>query len=336
MKIAFFGLLDWKENILSKIKEEHDLQDVDVLFFNDKIEEHLDEINDVDIIACFIYTKITKDIMATLNNLKFIATLSTGFDHIDLKECEKRKILVSNVPVYGSNTVAEHTFALLLTISRNIQKAYSRAIEGNFSIESLMGFDLYGKTMGIVGTGNIGINVARIAKGFGMNIVAYDVFRKENLSKEIGFEYVEYLELLEKSDVITFHLPYNKHTHHMLNQANIKKLKKGAIIINTARGALIDTKALLSELKSGRIGGCGLDVLEGEIDIKDDAAVLSENYPVEKIKTVILNNMLLKNHSIVVTPHIAFYSKEAITRIVDTSIKNIKSFIKESPMNLVQ
>jgi D-lactate dehydrogenase len=288
------------------------------------------------VLACFIYTKITKEIIAKLDKLKFIATLSTGFDHIDLKECKKREILVSNVPVYGSNTVAEHTFALLLTISRNIQKAYSRAIEGNFSIDSLMGFDLYGKTIGIVGTGNIGINVARIAKGFGMNILAYDVFKKENLSKEIGFEYVEYLELLEKSDIITFHLPYNEQTHHILNQENIKKIKTGAIIINTARGALIDTKALLSELNSGRIGGCGLDVLEGEIEIKDDVAVLSENYPLEKMKTVVLNNMLLKNRSIVVTPHIAFYSKEAIARIIDTTLKNIKSFIKNSPMNLVQ
>jgi len=336
MKIAFFGLMDWKENILSKIKEESDIEKINILFFDDKIEEHLEEIKDVDALACFIYTKITKDVITKLDKLKFIATLSTGFDHIDLKECKKRGILVSNVPVYGSNTVAEHTFALLLTISRNVQKAYSRAIEGNFSIDSLMGFDLYGKTIGIVGTGNIGINVARIAKGFGMNIVAYDLFKKDALAKEIGFEYVEYLELLEKSDVITFHLPYNEHTHHILNQENVKKIKKGAIIINTARGALIDTKALLSELKSGRIGGCGLDVLEGEIDIKDDTAVLSENYPVEKIKTVVLNNMLLKNHNIVVTPHIAFYSKEAIGRIIDTTLKNIKSFTKESPINLVQ
>lgn len=336
MKIAFFGLIDWKENILSKIKEENDLDNIDVLFFDDKIEEHLNEINDVEIIACFIYTKITKEIITKLDKLKFIATLSTGFDHIDIEECKKSGILVSNVPVYGSNTVAEHTFALLLTISRNIQKAYSRAIEGNFSIESLMGFDLYGKTIGIIGTGNIGVNVARIAKGFGMNIIAYDLFRTENLAKEIGFEYVEYLELLEKSDIITFHLPYSEKTHHMLNEDNMKKLKEGVIVINTARGGLIDTKALLSCIKSGRIAGCGLDVLEGEIDIKDDVAVLSENYSLEKMKTVILNNMLLKNRSIVITPHIAFYSKEAIARIIDTSLKNIKSFIKESPMNLVQ
>ncbi len=336
MEIAFFGLKDWKEIISSRIYKELELKEINVRFFDDKIEEYLEEIKDVEMIACFIYTKITKEIIAKLSKLKFIATLSTGFDHIDLKECKKRGILISNVPIYGSNTVAEHTFALLLTLSRNIQKAYSRAIEGNFSIDSLMGFDLYGKTIGIVGTGNIGINVARIAKGFGMNIVAYDLFKKENLSKEIGFEYVEYLELLEKSDVITFHLPYNEKTHHILNSQNIKKLKKGAIIINTARGALIDTKALLSEIKSGRIEGCGLDVLEGEIDIKDDVAVLSENYPLEKMKTVILNNMLLKNHNIVVTPHIAFYSKEAIARIIDTTLKNIKSFVRNSPMNLVQ
>lgn len=291
------------------------------------------------IISTFIYSKIDKQAIQKLKNLKFIATRSTGFDHIDIKECKKRKILVSNVPHYGENTVAEHTFALILSLSRKIFQSYERTERCKFGNQGLQGFDLKGKTIGIIGCGRIGSYVAKIAvKGFGMKVIAYDKFKNKELIKELGLKYTKSLkELLENSDVITLHLVLNEKTYHIINRHNIKYIKKGAILINTARGPLVETIALLKALDEGILSGAGLDVLEEEKNIKEELQLLRKNFETEcDYKTLLQNHMLIARDDVIITPHNAFNSKEAIKRILDTTIENIKSFIQGNPENLVK
>jgi len=328
-KIAFFEAEEWeKPYIKSKLKG------FDILFFEDTINPN--KIKDVDIVSVFIYSKINKKILSKLKNLKLIATRSTGFDHIDLKECKKRKIVVCNVPTYGENTVAEHTFALILNLTRKIHKAWERTRRLDFSSEGLRGIDLQGKTLGVVGVGNIGRHVIRIAKGFEMNVIAFEPHIHKKLEKKLGFKHVSFDALLKNSDIITLHCPYNKHTHHMINKKNIMKIKKGALLINTARGSLIETDALVKALDKGLLSGAGLDVLEDECYIKEDTEVMSKNFPKKcDVKLIFENHILAKRENVIVTPHNAFNSVEALQRILDTTIENIKGFLKKKVINKV-
>ncbi|HLD58435.1 MAG TPA: NAD(P)-dependent oxidoreductase, partial [archaeon] len=211
------------------------------------------ELEKTRILSIFIYSKIDRAMLEKMPLLEAIATRSTGTDHIDLEECRKRGIKVYNVPTYGENTVAEHTFGLILALSRKIYQAINRAKKGDFSVAGLQGFDLKGKTIGIIGMGNIGKHVARIAKGFGMAIIAFDIEKNQKLAKKLGFKYAGFDFLLQNSDIVTLHVPYNKNTHHLINRQNIGRIKKGAIIVNTARGGLIETNALIKALESHRI-----------------------------------------------------------------------------------
>ena len=332
-QIVFFELEHWeKEYLLKKLKN------CKVQFIEDQLnEDNLNQIKDVNAIGIFIYSVVNKKILQNLPNLKLIVTLSTGFDHIDLKECKKRKITVCNVPHYGENTVAEHTFALILNLTRKIHKAYERTIRGDFSIEGLRGIDLQEKTLGIIGAGSIGQHVIRIAKGFEMKVIAYDKFRNLKLAKRLGFKYISFNDLLKNSDIITLHVPYNKSTHHLINKKAISKMKKGVIIINTARGGIIETSALLQGVQSGKIAGAGLDVLEEECFIREEKQILSKHFLKEcDLKTVLQNHILLKQDNVIITPHNAFNSWEALHRILDTTISNINSFLKKKPVNVVK
>ena len=265
-KITFFEIKSWEANYLKKKLKGHTLK-----FFEEPIsKENIAKAKDSSIISVFIYSQINKELLRKLPKLKLISTRSTGFDHIDLRECKKRGIIVTNVPYYGENTVAEHTFALILTLSRNIHKSYLRTLENDFSIEGLTGFDLKGKTIGIIGAGHIGLHVARIARAFGMHVRAFDIHKDEFLAEVINFKYIDLDTLLKVSDIITLHVPYNKFTHHLINKESFKKMKKGAILINTARGGVVDTDALFDALKSKRLRGAGLDVIEGEALIKEE------------------------------------------------------------------
>jgi D-lactate dehydrogenase len=267
--------------------------------------------------------------------LKLVATRSTGFDHIDLEACKENKIIVSNVPSYGENTVAEHTFALILSLSRNIYKAYTRSLRYDFTIEGLKGFDLKDKTLGVIGAGRIGLHVIRIAKGFGMNVLAYDVNQNDLLAEVLGFEYVSLEELLSKSDVITLHVPYNKFTHHLINKDRVKLIKKGAILINTSRGAVVDTEALIEALNKGILAGAGLDVLEGEELIKEEKQLLYDQKKLEVLSNLVRGHILLSKENVVFTPHIAFYSQEALERILEITVQNILTFSSANPQNVV-
>ncbi|MEW5744951.1 MAG: NAD(P)-dependent oxidoreductase [Nitrospirota bacterium] len=332
MKIAFFEIKDWEKKYLKKKLKEHALE-----FYADPLtEENADRVKHIECLSVFIYSKVNAQVIKKLPKLKLIATRSTGFDHIDVKECAKRKIPVSTVPFYGENTVAEHTFGLILAISRNIHKAYMKTLRYDFDIEGLKGFDLKGKTLGVVGAGGIGLNVIRIARGFDMQVLAYDARPNKILAEVLGFRYRGLYELLGNSDIISLHVPYNKRTHHLINKESIHQIKKGAILINTARGGVVDNEALLEALDKEILCGAGLDVLEGEELIKEEEQILYDQSTVETLGKVVRDHILLRRENVVFTPHIAFYSQEALERILETTIQNIQMYIKGYPQNVVQ
>jgi D-lactate dehydrogenase len=329
-KIGFFELAGWEKAYLEDGVRKHHL-----MFYDEPLDlGNVNSVADCDAIGIFIYSKIDGKILDKLPKLKLIVTMSTGFDHIDLEECKRRGITVCNVPTYADETVAEHTFAIILAIARKMCESVERTRKGDFSLEGLMCFDLEGKTLGVIGVGGIGSNVIRIAKGFLMDVLAFDVRKNEKLAKELGFSYVTFDELLQKSDIITLHCPYNKKTHHLINKDNLKKIKKGAILINTARGGVVETEALLKGLKEGIFAGIGLDVLEEEHAIKEERQLLSRILTSEyDFKKMLAGHMLLNQENVVVTPHNAFNSKESLRRILDTTISNMRSFYAGKPEN---
>ncbi len=332
MKIAFFEIQDWEKDYLEKKLKDHTLK-----FYDQPLTlENTKEIGNFDIVSVFIYSKIDGQIIQKLPKLKLVTTRSTGFDHIDVKECKNRGIIVCNVPYYGENTVAEHTFGLILSLSRNIHKAYVRTLKQDYSIDGLKGFDLKGKTIGVIGAGHIGLHVIRVAKSFGMNVLAYNLNQDNFLTEVLGFRYVSLKELLENSDIITLHVPYNKSTHHLINRETIQQIKKGAILINTSRGGVVDTEALIEALDKKILAGVGLDVLEGEELIKEEKQLLSDPKKAEVFGQIIRDHILLNNDSVVFTPHIAFYSQQALERILDTTLENIDLFLIGKSRNTVE
>lgn len=330
-KIVFFEVEDWEHEVFAQHLAPHESH-----FFHDPLDlgtVHLAA--DAAVVSVFVFSSLRRDILDRLPRLRLIATRSTGFDHVDVGYCTAHGIVVSNVPRYGENTVAEHTFGLILALSRNIYKAYVRTARGDFSLAGLEGFDLKGKTLGVIGAGNIGLHVIRIAKGFGMRVIAYDVRRNELMAEVLGFEYRPLPDLLAASDVITLHAPLMKDTYHLINRDNVKQIKRGALLINTARGGLVDTEALLEALDSGILVGAGLDVLEGEELIKEEKQLLSAPLAEEKLRLLLRQHLLTRRDDVVITPHIAFYSREALRRIVDTTIDNIISFLAGHPQHVV-
>lgn len=333
MKIALFELEDWEQAELHKRLFEGCELHLSTQPLNERT---LAEENDAEIVSVFVHSALNGATLEKLTKLKFIATRSTGFDHIDLERCRERGILISNVPSYGENTVAEHTFALILTLSRNIHKAFVHTLARDISFEALRGFDLAGKTLGVVGAGRIGLHVIKIAKGFGMGVVAYDVRQEPLLAEVLNFRYVPLEELLKISDIITLHCPYSPKTHHLINLENIRHIKRGALFINTARGGLIDPEALTKALDEGILAGAALDVLEGEELLKDERQILAQPLAQDKLRTLLLNHSLLSRDNVVITPHIAFNSREAVQRILTTTLGNIQAFLAGTPQNLVK
>lgn len=331
MKTAVFEIEKWEEEYL---KEK--LGKAEGKFFKEELnEKNADKVKDCEALCVFIYSKIDKKILDELPKLKYICTRSTGFNHIDIKECKKRGIKVSNVPFYGENTVAEHTFGLILTLSRKLDRAIERTKKDDFSIHGLMGFDLKGKTLGVIGPGHIGQHVIRMAHGFEMNCIAYSPQKDMKIAREFKFNYVSLNELLKKSDIITIHCPLNDFTRHLINMGNVKEIKKGAYLVNTARGEIVETSALKYALDKNILAGAGLDVLEGEEDVKDEIQLLKKRVDEKEWELFLENHLLLKDKDVVVTPHSAFYSKEALCRILDTSVENLNSFKKKKIKNEV-
>ncbi|GIW47611.1 MAG: lactate dehydrogenase [Deltaproteobacteria bacterium] len=330
-KITFFEIQGWEKRYLK-----NRLKNCVLEFSGERLSlENVKEAKDSDIISVFIYSKIDREVIKRLTKLRLIVTRSTGFDHIDIRECKRRGITVCNIPSYGENTVAEHTFALILALSRNVHKSYVRSLRKDFSTEGLKGFDLKGKTIGVIGAGHIGLHVIRIAKGFGMDVLVYDIKQNPFLAEVLGFKYVSFEKLLRSSDIITLHVPYNRHTHHMINRDNIGIIKKGAILINTSRGGVVSTEALIEGLDKGILSGVGLDVIEGEELIKEEKQLLYDQKNIRILANLVRDHILLSRDNVVFTPHIAFYSKEALERILEITVENILAFLLDNPKNVV-
>jgi D-lactate dehydrogenase len=334
MKVVFFEVKEKEREFLPSL-----LDGFNFHLYSEKLSEETAGLaSGAEVVSVFVDSEINKNIIDLLEDTKFICTRSTGFDHIDRAYAKEKGILVSNVPSYGSRTVAEFTFALLLCLSRKIFQARHQTLisENLEDIESFQGVDMFRKTIGVVGTGKIGKNVIKIAKGFGMNVIAFDVRPDKEFASDEKFEYVSLEELLANSDVVTLHTPYMKETHHLINSSNIFKIKKGAFLINTARGELVETDALLKALVENHIAGAGLDVLESERQLKEEAELLSNSAEkIKDFKTLLQNHVLINMPQVVITPHIAFFSKEAVEEILKVTIQNIRSFISGDPENLV-
>ena len=294
MKIAFFLIEDETRKVTEDKFKDHEVK----VYREALSEENINEVLDCEVLVSRIVgldLEFDRDVLSRFENLRFISTMSTGFDHIDLDYCNERGIVVSNVPSYSEESVAELVFGLLLAVVR---------------INSKFGVEIGGKVLGVVGSGRIGLKVIEIAKGFGMEVVVYDVVFNEEARSRWGFEYVELDELLKKSDFVSLHAPYNESTRHLLSE-NLKKVKDGCVIINTAREGLIDTEVLVELVKSGKIS-CGLDVVD-------------ENF-YEELRG--LDNVVL-------TDHIGASTVEARERVLGETIENIEGFINKRVRNVV-
>lgn len=331
VRAVFFETEPWEEAALLQ-----GLDGVDATCHRDRLDTSAASLAaDAQVVSVFIRSRVDRALLERLPQVRLLATRSTGFEHVDLRACDERSVAVSNVPRYGENTVAEHTFALILALSRNVHKAYQRTAQGDFSLEGLRGFDLKDRTLGVVGAGSIGLHVVRIARGFGMEVLVYDVHESHLIAEVLGFRYVSLDELLARSDIVTLHAPYTPATHHLISRETLRKMKPSALLINTARGALVDTEALVWALQEGIVGGAGLDVLEGEELIKEESQLLSMPTAEDKLRLLLRNHILMKMHNVVLTPHIAFFSEEALQRIVDCTIDNIRSWLGGRPTNVV-
>jgi len=273
-----------------------------------------------DAVSIFVNDRVTRSVLAILSSsgVKALALRCAGFNQIDLQALKESKIRAARVPAYSPHAVAEHTLALLLSLNRHIPKAYNRVREGNFSLDGLVGFDLYGKTVGVVGTGKIGSIVSKIFKGFGCRVLAYDLFPQKNLD----VEYVDKQTLFKESDIITLHCPLNEETHHLIDGESIQSMKDGVFLVNTGRGALVDATALIAGLKSKKIGGLALDVYEEEENlffsdrsgdiIMDDTFVRLMTFP-----------------NVLITGHQAFLTHEALSEISSVTLENIDALLRD-------
>ena len=311
---------------------------------------------DAEILIILFWTQIDCAFLATHPKIRFVATRSSGYDHIDLAACRERGITVSSVRSYGENTVAEHTFALILSLSRRLREVDMAKRVGRFSFERLRGFDLHGKTLGVIGTGRIGLHVIRLARGFGMEVIAFDPHPADVIASLLGYTYASFDEVLRRSHVLSLHVPLTPATVHLLDRDAFAKCRDGVIVINTARGGVIDTVALLEALDSGRVGGVGLDVLEDErVFQKEASSVIAEQIieflhaepgspeerhqrdpeRLEEFRRLNRNEDLLARPEVVFTPHVAFNSVEAVERIDQVTIENIRAFVDGEAINLI-
>lgn len=313
--IAFFDAKSYDKESFSRYIDE----EINIRYFENKLNA-----DTVSMAACcdgvcaFVNDTIDRQVIEKLEEygVGVIAMRCAGYNNVDLKAAAGR-IKVLRVPAYSPYSVAEHAMGLILTLNRKLHRAYIRTRDHNFSLEGLIGFDLKGKTVGVIGTGKIGRCFADVCRGFGMNILGFDPYE----NKEFGGKYVSLDELLAESDIISLHCPLTKENHHLICDKTIEKMKKGAYIINTSRGQLIDTAALIEGLKSGKIGGAGLDVYE------EETALFFEDYSDEIIPDDTLST-IISMPNVIVTSHQAFLTREALDGIAETTLQNLRAYFR--------
>lgn len=289
-----------------------------------------------EIISPFVYSRLDASVLSRFAHLKLIATRSTGFDHIDLGYCRSGGITVCNVPGYGDSTVAEHVFALLLGLARKITDAVERTRRGRFDQTGLRGFELKDKTIAVIGAGRIGMRVIEIARGFAMKVIAVDARPDEAAARRLGFRYASLDAALGQADVVTLHVPATLGTQGLISERELARMKPGAVLINTARGSVIDVEALVRALDDGRLAGAGLDVLPQEPQLREEAEIFRTDSESDiDLKALVANHVLLRLPNVLVTPHNAYNTTEAIARIIDTTLANIEAFARGTPQNVV-
>jgi Lactate dehydrogenase and related dehydrogenases len=343
-KICFVDLESEGREFFAQALEGHEVRFV---------RELADVPEDCEVLSVFINERIDDAFLEVHSALKLICTRSTGCDHIDLDACRARGVKVTNVSNYGENTVAEHAFALILALTRRLRESEEAVRTGHFSRDGLRGFDLRGRTMGVVGAGRVGMHVIRIALGFGMKVVAYDAEPHAFYAELLDFRYVSFGELLRESHVISLHVPLNDSTRHMFNRETFALCRPGAILINTARGGLIDTAAAVEALDSGQLAGLGLDVLEDERVFREGGAAPllgkkiaervhaaapgpggRETSParVAEFSRLVSHSRLLHRPDVILTPHVAFNSEEAIRCLRAVTLESMLDYFESKPL----
>lgn len=320
-RIAFFDAKPYDRRFFDDGKKKYGYE---IVYFADKLNPHTVNLTKgFDIVCIFVNDKVDEGIVKALkaNGVKLIALRCSGYNNVDLNAVYGA-IHVVRVPAYSPHAVAEHALALLLSLNRKTHKAYNRVREGNFSIDGFIGFDLYGKTVGVIGTGAIGKCFASAMKGLGMKVIAYDLSPDKDYAEKEGVNYVELDDIWRKSDVISLHCPLVPDTYHLVGEKAIARMKPGAIIINTGRGALVDAKALIAGLKNGQLGGAGLDVYE------EESGYFFEDFSSTVIGDDVLAR-LLTFPNVLITSHQGFFTAEALKNIAETTLKNVEDFIEE-------
>lgn len=333
-KLAFFNVDEKEQAVLLKTLEGE--KAFELSFRQKPLDVHTATIaKDVDGIGIFIQSRITGEVLDLLPHLRIIATMSTGFDHIDLAACKSRNITVCNVPAYGDNTVAEYAFGLILAMARKLKPTFERVERGLFSRAGLMGMDLKGKTLGLVGTGRIGSHMARLGWAFGMKIIAYDVKPNITFAEKFDVTFLSLEEVLQQADVISLHVPYLPSTHHLIDAERLRFLKPTALLVNTARGKVVDTEAVAAALREGRLGGVALDTFEGEEVWIEEEFLKRDDLAAITLKDAMESFSIMHSERAILTPHNAFNTKEALARILITSAENFKAYFSGSPQNVV-
>lgn len=298
----------------------------------------VDDFKDAEVVSPFVASRLDAGIVDRLSDLKLIATRSAGYDHIDLAACGRRGIAVANVPDYGDATVAEHAFALLLALARNIVESVALTRRGGFSMAGVRGLELRDKVIAVVGTGRIGRRTIEIARGFGIHVVAFDQIHDADAAARLGFTYGALDDVLAQADVVTLHVPSSPTTVGLIGDRQFAVMKDHAILINTARGNVVDTEASVRALASGKLRAAGLDVLPQEPLIREDAEIFRQGKPVDAsdLKALVANHVLLRCPNVLVTPHNAYNTDAALRRIMETTIANIEGFAFGRSVNLVE
>ena len=333
MKIVVFEVAEWEQQACLALQPPHIVECLEAPLTPATVGDHAD----AEAVATFIGSDLSAGVLRQMPKLRLVATRSTGFDHIDLDYCRRAGVTVCNVPDYGDPTVAEHVFALLLALSRRIVEAAERTRRGDFSEAGLRGFDLAGKTLGVVGAGRIGRRVAAIGRGFGMDVIAFDLRPDPAAAAALGFRYVPLNDLLAAADVVSLHLPGGADSHHLIGAPQLARMKPGGVLINTARGVVVDGEALVRALASGHLAAAGLDVVAEEAVLREEAEIFRTEAVVstERLRVLLADHALLGFSNVIITPHVAYDTREAVARIVETTVANIQAYVRGAPQNVV-
>lgn len=316
MKITFFSAQPYDKIFFNQQNEQFGFE---LEYFETHLGPHIVEaISHTDAVCVFVNDKVNAEVMQVLatKGVKIIALRCAGFNNVDVEAAKQHNIKVCRVPAYSPQAVAEHAVAMMLTLNRKTHKAYNRVREQNFALNGLLGFDVYGKTVGVIGTGNIGNAFCKIMLGFGCRVLAFDLLVNKEL-ETLGVEYKPLIELFEAADIVSLHCPLNEQTKHLINQQTIAMMKKGVMLINTSRGGLVHTKDVVAALKNGTIGYLGIDVYEQEdkLFFKDLSGSIIEDDTIQR---------LMSFPNVLITAHQAFFTNEALTQIASTTLNNVQ------------